>query len=120
MSQLFPEAFFSFFFFHRFCYAAQGFFAGNGFGGFSDFLPNFFLVAAFKGVENFFDGRSHFFFLSRISARVIFPFLRSSSSSRVSGIAFFCICAHTSSGSFSANGFLKLGGRGLGWLGIRK
>jgi len=57
---------------------------------------------------------NHFFFLFLTSARVISPLRKSASSSRVSGIGAFCSCAHTSSGSFSANGFLKLGGRGNG------
>lgn len=79
-------------------------------GEFKTFFRSSGVLASAKGLTLVAGRLVHFFSLSLISARVISPFLRRSSSSLVSGAGAFCSCFHTSSGSFSANGFLKLGG----------
>jgi hypothetical protein len=60
--------------------------------------------------ENISVFNSYFFFRSLSWARVISPLLRRISSSLVSGFGTVFNFFHTSSGSCSANGFLKFGG----------
>lgn len=60
--------------------------------------------------ENISISKNYFFFWSLSWARVISPLLRSISSSLVSGFGALFNFFHTSSGSCSANGFLKFGG----------